>query len=139
MNKRERGPIAPLSGLRPPGPPPDLKAAVLQAAGEAMIRPVPDHWTLLWRNPAARAAWALATALLLLGNLFVHLRTPSSGPAGGAIRVGAPGPELAEIAALPRINTDLIPFSGIPEENRRPSKPERRAPEGDGQEKEIRS
>jgi len=139
MNKRTNGASAPLTGLRPPLPPPGLKEAVLKAAGEAMARPVPDRWTLLWRHPAARAAWALTTTLLLLGHLFVQLRASSAPPAGGTFRAGEPGPELAEIASLPRINTELLPFFGNSAGNGRGSAPENHAPKGSAKEKETRS
>ena len=139
MNKRTNPGPAPLSGLRPPAPPAGLREAVLKAAGEAMARPVPDRWTLLWRHPAARTAWAFTTTLLILGHLFVQFRASSAGPAAGTFSAGKPGPELAEIASLPRINTDLIPFFATSNGNGKGATPESHAPNATGKEKEKRS
>jgi hypothetical protein len=138
MNKRTDPGPAPLAGLRPPAPPAGLREAVLKAAGEALARPVPDRWTLLWRHPAARAAWAFTTALLVLGHLFVQFRAAAASPAG-PFSAGKPGPELAEIASLPRINMELVPFPGDSGGSGERSGSERRAPARGGLKKETRS
>lgn len=124
-------------GLEPPRPPAGLKEQILRAAGEAMVRPVPDRWTRLWGHPAARLAWAFAAALLMMGNLFLHTRGVGRGTEAGfeSARAGRLGPELAELATLPRINTALLPFAAPAAGDRMPPI-ERSSPSGTADPKE---
>ena len=116
MNIPVRNTPDPFSGLRPQAPPQGLKGTILKSAGEAMANPMPDRWTLLWRNPAARMAWVFTVVLLLLGHMLVHFHSPAKPPAN-ALLAERQAPELTEIILLPRINMDLLPFSGTSDGN----------------------
>jgi hypothetical protein len=138
MNTSARNTPDPFSGLRPQAPPAGLKGRVLKAAGEAMTAPAPDRWTLLWRNPAARAVWAFTVALLLLGHMLVHFPL-SARPRTNALLAERQAPELTEIISLPRINTDLLLFAGSSDGNGGAHKPQPPAAEKGRHTKETRS
>ena len=138
MNPSVRNTPDPFSGLRPQAPPGGLKGRVLKAAGEAMAAHAPDRWTLLWRNPASRAAWALTVTLLLLCHLLIHFHAPAR-PVADALRAERQAPELAEITSLPRINMDLLLFAGTSDGNGGALKPQRPPAGSGGHAKETRS
>jgi hypothetical protein len=99
-----------LDGLRPTGPPPQVRDEVLSAATAAMARqPVADLWDRLWSNRPLRLAWAAAAALLVVGHVAITPNPPSVtrfvslSVAGSVAQVDV---ELQDIANLPEISPD---------------------------------
>lgn len=95
--------------LRPPAPPAELRSRTLEAARAAVNTSGPDVWTRIWESAAARLAWAVSVAALVMGHLAL-----GGGAAGAQVSpalplnaVTASGGELTELAELPRLAVDL--------------------------------
>ena len=69
MNKRQ--PHDPLSGLRVPRAPSELRERVLRAAGR--VEGSRGIWDRLWESRPLRLAWAVTTIGLLLANAALSL------------------------------------------------------------------
>jgi hypothetical protein len=92
----------PFSGFEPPEPPPGLREAALRAGRRELASvPAPDLWTRLYRNRAARLAWAASVVLLAALHLALPRRPVTSPATASAPRLD---PEVGAIAKLPRIN-----------------------------------
>lgn len=132
MNEKRRTPADPLTGLVPPGAPPELKARVLAASRAALLaRPErPDRWNLLWESRPLRLAWAASLLLLLAGHaVLVGPDRPRAEAAALPLSRSASGAddELAAIGRLPRLDPDARPVgAGDVEPSARslPSNPE---------------
>lgn len=122
----------PFSGLAPPDPPAELRGRVLALAREALAEPAaPDVWTRIWESRPLRIAWAVAAALLVLANVGVSVRRPSSAAvvSRSAARTGTEAEkqatrELSALVALPPIDETVQPLLGRAAEDA--SSPERK-------------
>jgi hypothetical protein len=99
MSRNERRDQPPFGRLEVPRPPDALRERVLTAAGAALARdPVPDVWSRVWESRAARLAWAVSVAGLLVAHAAI---TPRD-----AVQTGIASfdeEEITELASLPRI------------------------------------
>lgn len=99
--------------LRPPGPPPELRARTLAAARRAMTQRSsrPDFWVRIWSSRPLRLAWAVTLAGLVLGHVLVGIadrkRPIGSPPATAAASAES---ELADVVELGRFTVDLPGF-----------------------------
>jgi hypothetical protein len=109
----------PLSGLRPPGPPEELRETVLTAAREALAaRAKRTVWDRIWENRVLRLVWTGATAALVLGHVLVTIEP------GGTETVSTPDlaraerntDDLREIVRLPRVTRVAMDFDVAPPE-----------------------
>jgi len=99
MNHNDERNRLPFEELEVPRPPDALRERVLKAAGVALAGdPAPDFWNRVWESRAARLAWAVSVAGLLVAHVFVT-------PRGAAPRETASfyEEEITELARLPRI------------------------------------
>jgi hypothetical protein len=109
----------PLTGLAPPGVPPELKARVLAASRAALLAEPsrPDRWSVLWASRPLRLAWAASVLLLLAGHaVLVRPDSPQNQAAAPAVSrsVNEADAELAAIGHLPRLDPDARPLGASP-------------------------
>jgi len=97
MNKSQRD--DPLSGLRVPRVPSELRERVLRAAGR--IEGTRGIWDRLWESRPLRLAWAVTTTGLLLAHAALSL-APGSSPQTNRASVREQSRELGRLLALPR-------------------------------------
>lgn len=119
--ERERDP---LDGHRVPAPPTHLERRVLEAARRAMrSAPTETIWDRLWSSKPLRAAWALATAGLLIAHVSISLpdRSKSSVAESRALDRDEPA-ELREWLDLHAF--DISPRAEARVMGRRPTPPE---------------
>ena len=89
----------PFDELDVPGPPETLRERVLQAAGAALERdPAPDRWRRVWESRAARLAWAVSVAGLLVAHAYITPRETAARETASFDEE-----EITELARLPRI------------------------------------
>ena len=98
MNKRQSD--DPLSGLRVPRVPAELRERVLHAAER--IEGTRGIWDRLWESRPLRLAWAVTTTGLLLANAALSL-APGSAPQTDRVSVREQSRELGRLLALPRM------------------------------------
>lgn len=139
MNEKPAPTSDPLSGLVPPGPPPELRSRVLAASRAALFAAPrrPDRWSLLWASRPLRLAWTACVLLLLAGHaLLVGPGRPkheaTARPPSRSEREAET--ELAAIARLPRLDPDARSFGPGPGEPLAPA-----IPPGDEPQKENRT
>jgi hypothetical protein len=116
MSRDEKRHDPPFGEFSVPGPPEALRERVMQAAGAALERdPVPDRWRRVWESRAARLAWAVSVAGLLVAHAYIT-------PRETAVRETASfnEEEITELARLPRIEPAALASvtlePGAPEE-----------------------
>jgi hypothetical protein len=132
MNENRGTSADPLTGLVPPGAPPELKARVLAASRAALLAgPArPDRWSLLWESRPLRLVWAASVLLLLAGHaVLVGPDRPRAEAAALPLSrwVNEADDELAAIGRLPRLDPDARSLgAGLVEPSARslPSNPE---------------
>jgi hypothetical protein len=77
MNRNDKTDI--FATLRIPATPEGVKQRVLNAASEALEKPVrPTLWDVAWGNRLLRSTWALATTGLIVANISISF--PASSP-----------------------------------------------------------
>jgi len=77
---------------------------------------IPDIWTRIWGNRAARLAWAVSIGCLLFGHLAMNNHVNGE-PGVSAMPLSAVvgiDEELTEVAALPRLTARLPGFGVAP-------------------------
>ena len=90
----------PLSGLRVPRVPAELRERVLCAA--VRIKGTRGIWDRLWESRPLRLAWAVTTSGLLPANAALSL-APGSAPQTDHASVREQSRELGRLLALPRM------------------------------------
>jgi len=116
MNRKDRRNDMPFEELELPRPPEALRERVLQAAGAALARePVPDIWSRVWESRAARLAWAVSVAGLLVAHAYITPRHVAPRETASFDEE-----EITELARLPRIDSAALASvtlePGAPEE-----------------------
>jgi hypothetical protein len=107
----------PLSGMRSPVPPEELRETVLSAAREALAAEAKRTiWDRIWESRALRLAWTGTTAALVLGHVLVTIEPEGSGavPAPDLARAGRETDDLREIVRLPRVTRVAVDFDDAP-------------------------
>ena len=98
MNKSQ--PDDPLTGLRVPRVPSELRERVLRAAGR--VEGTRGIWDRLWESRPLRLAWVVTTTALLLANAALSL-APGSSPQTNRSALREQSRELGLLLALPRM------------------------------------
>ena len=116
MSRNDRRSEVPFGELELPRPPETLRARVLQAAGDALERePAPDVWSRVWESRAARLAWAVSVAGLLVAHAYITPRHVAPRETASFDEE-----EITELARLPRIEpaalAGVASEPGAPEE-----------------------
>lgn len=116
MTKNEKRHDHPLGELDVPRPPEPLRERVLQAAGAALTRqPIRDAWQRVWESRAARTAWAVSVAGLLVAHAYITPRETTPRETASFDQE-----EITELARLPRIDAAALASvtldPGAPEE-----------------------
>lgn len=116
MTRNEKRNDPPFGELNVPGPPEALRERVMQAAGAALERdPAPDVWSRVWESRAARLAWAISVAGLLVAHAYVTPREAAPREIASFDEE-----EITELARLPRIDSAALASvtlePGAPEE-----------------------
>jgi len=107
MSGNEKRNDPPFGELDVPRPPETLRARVLEAAGAALVRgPVSDVWSRVWESRAARLAWAVSVAGLIVAHASI---TPRDFTPRETVRFDEE--EITELARLPRL--DLEKLAGV--------------------------
>lgn len=108
---------SPLSGMRSPGPPEELRDTVLSAAREALVADARRTvWDRIWESRLLRLVWVGATAGLVLGHVLVTLEQSGPATAPELARSNRDADDLREIVRLPRVARIAVDIDLAPDE-----------------------